>query len=433
MTPIERLFSLEQFGIKLGLDNIRVLLDELDHPEAAWPSVHIAGTNGKGSTTAMVERAFRAAGLRTGRYTSPHLSAIEERVAIDGASVGPKAFAGVTAEVFATIDRAIARGSLSVTPTFFEVSTAIAFEIFRRERVQVAVVEVGLGGRFDATNTVSPSVTAITSIDYDHQRHLGSTLRSIAFEKAGIAKHGVPLVVGRVSTEVGSVIDDVAHQVGAPVVEANHGVTLTTEVKKGRVSVTLTTPLRAYPRTTLALAGRHQLDNALVATRVLEVWSAQMPPIRSDAIVAGLADCEWPGRLEWLRLPAGAEVLIDAAHNPSGASALADYLREAEVTPLPMVLAAMRDKDITGMLTPLTPLASEFIATTVTSRRARDAESLASDILRIAPDLPVAIEASPDRALMQALRHHDKAVVAGSIFLIGPLRARLLAEGATRV
>jgi dihydrofolate synthase/folylpolyglutamate synthase len=433
MTPVERLLSLEQFGIKLGLDNIRALLGELGHPEAAWPSIHVAGTNGKGSVSAMTERGLRAAGLRTGRYTSPHLSAIEERIAIDGVAVAPGLFRSVTAEVLSTVDRAMASGALSVTPTFFEVSTAIAFEIFRRERIQVAVVEVGLGGRFDATNTISPTVTAITSIDFDHQRHLGTTLRSIAFEKAGIAKAGVPLVLGRLAPDAAEIIDEVAGRVGAPVVIAHDGVTLHTEMKNGRANITLTTAAAAYPPTPLALAGRHQVDNAVVAVRALETWAASRAAIDVEAVTTGLSDCEWPGRLEWLRLPDGGELLLDAAHNPSGAAALAAYLSDARTAPIPIVFAAMRDKDVKGMLSPLAPLASTFIATTVASARAMDTESLASEMLRVAPEVPVESQPSADLAVAQALRRVNRAVAAGSIYLIGPLRARLLAAGARRV
>ena len=160
MTPLERLFALEQFGIKLGLDNIRAILAVLDHPERAWRSVHIAGTNGKGSVTAMVERGLRAAGLKTGRYTSPHLDVIEERVAINGEAVERQTFTTATEVVFTAVDQATRTGALTVVPTFFEVSTAVAFEIFRQARVDVAVVEVGLGGRFDATNVLTPAVTA---------------------------------------------------------------------------------------------------------------------------------------------------------------------------------------------------------------------------------------------------------------------------------
>jgi dihydrofolate synthase/folylpolyglutamate synthase len=433
MTPVERLLSLEQFGIKLGLDNIRVLLGELGHPEAAWPSIHVAGTNGKGSVSAMTERGLRAAGLRTGRYTSPHLSAIEERVAIDGVAVEPGLFRSVTADVLSTVDRAMASGTLSVTPTFFEVSTAIAFEIFRRERIQVAVVEVGLGGRFDATNTISPTVTAITSIDFDHERHLGKTLRSIAFEKAGIAKAGVPLVLGCLAPDAAEIIAEVADRVGAPVVIAHDGVTLHTEMKNGRANITLTTVAATYPPTTLSLAGRHQVDNAVVAVRVLETWAASRAAIAVEAVTTGLSDCEWPGRLEWLRLPDGGELLLDAAHNPSGAAALASYLSDARMAPIPIVFAAMRDKDVRGMLSPLAPLASRFIATTVSSARAMAVESLVSEMLRVAPDVPVASQPSADLAVALALRRVNRAVAAGSIYLIGPLRARLLAAGARRV
>ena len=168
MTPRERLFSLEQFGIKLGLESIHKILDALERPERAWPAVHIAGTNGKGSVTAMVEHGLRAAGHRTGRYTSPHLDRIEERIALDGVPVAPDVFDTVAADILAVVDRLRESGTLEAIPTFFEVTTAMAFEIFRRTKVTVGVIEVGLGGRFDATNVLTPEVTAITSIAFDH-------------------------------------------------------------------------------------------------------------------------------------------------------------------------------------------------------------------------------------------------------------------------
>jgi dihydrofolate synthase / folylpolyglutamate synthase len=220
-SPLERLFSLEQFGIKLGLDNIRAILAALGNPERSWPSIHIGGTNGKGSVAAMVERGLRGAGLRTGRYTSPHLDRIEERVAIDGAPVERAIFEKVTADVLDVVD-SLQRPSM---PTFFEVSTAVAFEIFRRQRVDVAIVEVGLGGRFDATNVLTPVVAAIVSIAFDHERHLGRTLADIAFEKAGIAKPGVPLVIGRLPEEAAARIANVAADVGAPIVDAHATIT----------------------------------------------------------------------------------------------------------------------------------------------------------------------------------------------------------------
>ena len=412
MGPLDKLFALEQFGIKLGLDNIRTLMAALGHPERAWPSIHIGGTNGKGSVAAMVERGLRAAGLRTGRYTSPHLDRVEERVAVDGSPVDRAAFEAATAHVLDLVDRLMADGTLSGPPTFFEVSTAVAFEIFRQRAVDVAVVEVGLGGRFDATNVITPAIAAITSIAFDHERHLGRTLSAIAFEKAGIAKPGVPLVIGRLPAEAAARISAVAAEVGAPIVDA-HAAALDPR----------------FSSLTLALAGRHQQDNAAVAVAILEQWSKTMTTVPADAIVTGLTQCEWPGRLEWLRLPGGGELLIDAAHNPAGAAALASYLQDMHRR-LPIVFAAMADKDLAGMIAPLVPVASLFVATTVPYARARGAEALADEIRQLAPGVEVATAASPDAAVARALADSPRAVAAGSIYMIGPLRARLIASGA---
>jgi dihydrofolate synthase / folylpolyglutamate synthase len=438
LTPLERLFALEQFGIKLGLDNIRTLLAALDHPERAWPSIHIAGTNGKGSVAAMVERALRAAGLKTGRYTSPHLDRIEERVALDGQPVDSATFEAVTARVFDAVDRLLeeslpGRSLGEGRPTFFEVSTAIAFEIFRRAKVDVAVVEVGLGGRFDATNVLTPVITAITSIAFDHERHLGHTLSDIAFEKAGIAKPGVPLVIGRLPDEAAARIVEVARDIGAPLVDA-----------------TATTVDRKYPPLTLALPGRHQLENAQVAVAILERWSQAVGYLPTDAIVTGLTKCEWPARLEWLRVPFDSqshhlatgllaqdrppygELLIDAAHNPAGAEALASYLHDIGTEPLPIVFAAMADKDLRKMIAALSPVAASFIATTVPHSRARTAEQLAAEIRALA-SVPVEADGSPLAAVARALEQSRRAVACGSIYMVGPLRARLLDAGATRI
>ena len=429
MTPLERLFALEQFGIKLGLDNIRMILDELGHPERAWKSIHIGGTNGKGSVAAMVERGLRAAGLTTGRYTSPHLDRIEERVALDGQPVDSATFEEVTAHVLDVVDRlldtslprrSVSEGGLTVPPTFFEVSTAIAFEIFARARVDAAVVEVGLGGRFDATNVLTPVITAITSIAFDHERHLGRTLPDIAFEKAGIAKPGVPLVIGRLPPEAAAKIAKVAREIDAPIVDAH-----------------ATTTDREYPPLTLALAGRHQLENAAVAVAILELWSTMVGHLPTEAIVTGLTECEWPARLEWLRLPTGGELLIDAAHNPAGAAALASYLQDTGSPKLPMVFAAMIDKDLPKMIAALAPAAASFIATTAPHARARTAGQLAAEIRRLT-SVPVEAAESPLSAVSRALEGRNlgaggRAVACGSIYMVGPLRARLIEGGATRL
>ena len=415
MTAVERLFSLEQFGIKLGLDNIRAILAALGNPERAYRSIHIGGTNGKGSVAAMVERGLRAAGLRTGRYTSPHLDRIEERVAIDGVPVSAELFESVTTDVFAAVDRALDNGSLTVMPTFFEVSTAAAFEIFKRARIDVAVVEVGLGGRFDATNVLTPTIAAITSIAFDHERHLGHTLSQIAFEKAGIAKHGVPLVIGRLPREAEARIAKVAKEVEAPVFDAH-----------------ATTTDRKYPPLTLSLPGRHQLENAAVAVAIMERWSKMVSHVPTEAIVTGLTTCEWPARLEWLRVAPEGELLIDAAHNPAGAAALASYLKDIGGEKLPIVIAAMKDKDLPKMIAPLKEVASAFFATTVRHSRARTAAELADEIRRMV-QVPVESDPSPEEAVKRALATSKRAVACGSIYMIGPLRARLIAGGATKL
>ena len=443
MTPVERLFALEQFGIKLGLDNIRAILAELGNPERAYRTIHIGGTNGKGSVAAMVERGLRAAGLKTGRYTSPHLDRIEERVALGGQLIDRATFASVTGDVLDTVDSLQAKRTLTVSPTFFEVSTAVAFEIFRRAAVDVAVVEVGLGGRFDATNVLTPTITAITTIAFDHERHLGNTLDQIAFEKAGIAKPGVPLVIGRLPREAAARIAKVAREVDAPMFDAH-----------------ATTTDRKYPPLDLALKGRHQLENAAVAVAILERWSTLVNHVSTEAIVTGLTECEWPARLEWLRVPFDSpsgrvateqlaqdrppdgELLLDAAHNPAGAAALASYLQDTGSKKLPIVFAAMADKDLKNMIAALAPVASAFIATTVPNSRARSADQLADEIRMMVASIPVEAVASPEAAVERAfeLTHRSlggsasrRAVACGSIYMIGPLRAKLIAGGATRL
>jgi dihydrofolate synthase / folylpolyglutamate synthase len=429
MTPIDRLLALEHFGIKLGLDNIRTLLEALDRPHQAYRAVHIGGTNGKGSATAMVEAALRATGHRTGRYTSPHLDRLEERFAIDGVPVETGTLVSITARVLDEIERLRRSGRLQAMPTFFEATTAVAFELFRLARVDVAVVEVGLGGRFDATNVLDPAVTAITSIDFDHERHLGRTIGSIAFEKAGIAKSGVPMILGRVSAEAREAIARVCEDRDAPLVDAWRDVEVDAPLQAGYARLSVTTPVRAYPPFTLGLAGAHQVGNALVALRTLEACAASGIAAGAAEIVSGLTTATWPGRLEWLRLAGGA-VLVDAAHNPAGARALAAFVRDVGIGPLPLVLAVMADKDIGAMLDALAPVISAIIATEVPSRRCLAAPELAAAARDRLPAETVQTCPDPDEAVARALAQHPRAVVAGSIFLVGPLRARLIERGA---
>ena len=431
MTPRERLFALEQFGIKLGLDNIQRILDTLGRPERHFRSVHVAGTNGKGSVTAMVERGLRSAGHNTGRYTSPHLNDIEERIAINGQPIAAASLDAVAAETLAVVDSLRANGTLETWPTFFEVTTAMAFTTFARAKVDAAAVEVGLGGRFDATNTLSPAVSAITSIAFDHERHLGSTIDAIAFEKAGIIKPNTPVVVGAMPDAARSVIGTHAAQVGAPIVAAAEDVLVTSRTRAGRVSLDLRTPVDQYDDVTLALNGRHQIDNAVVAVRTLEVCRERGVATTAADIRCALEDVEWPARLEWLEVTTGRHVLVDAAHNPAGALALADYVLTANLGPMPIVLAVMKDKDVAAMVRAIAPVASVFVSTQVNSPRCTPAAVLAERVAEVIPGTRVMSDTDPERALDLALQESPQAIVAGSIFLVGPLRARLIARGAT--
>jgi dihydrofolate synthase / folylpolyglutamate synthase len=394
--PFAYLFSLEQFGIKFGLENITAIVERLGRPDRAYRTVHVAGTNGKGSVTAMVDAALRAAGHRSARYTSPHLVSLNERFAIGGRPVASDALAAAIDDVRGVVEAMRHEGALEVQPTFFEVTTAVAFELFKRAGVDVAVIEVGLGGRLDATNVVAPAVTAITSIGFDHQLYLGETLEAIAFEKAGIVKAGVPVVAGEIAAGPLAVIGRIARERGAPLVR-----TSSSDVAGFNVG----------------LRGAHQLGNAAVAIRILRLLDARGVRVDDSAVAAGLARPGWPGRLDERRLPDGRRMLLDAAHNPAGAAALASYLRGGPAAPL--VFAAMRDKDVDGMFRELLPAVSAVIATRAGNQRSADPESIAARARAIAPALRVVVEPSLADALAAAWCLSPRIVVAGSIFLLG--------------
>jgi dihydrofolate synthase/folylpolyglutamate synthase len=420
--PLSYLFSLEQFGIKFGLDNIFAIVEGLGHPERAFQSIHIAGTNGKGSVTAMIDAALRAAGHRSARYTSPHLVDLRERFVIDGLLVDEETLCAAVARVRDAVDTLRRAGVLQAQPTFFEVTTAVAFELFHRAGVETAVLEVGLGGRLDATNVVVPIVSAITSIALEHQRYLGSTLPQIALEKAGIVKSGVPVIVGEMDPSALEAIEAVARERGAPLVRAWDGVSVApTRPPDDAPSsvVALRTPARDYGEVTVGLRGAHQVGNAVVAVRVLEMLDEKGVSVPLEAVRAGLARPEWPGRLDLRRLADGRELLLDAAHNPAGAAALASYLDMWSSARLPLVFAAMRDKDADGMLRALLPAVGRVVFTTASNARSADPRLLAEQAQKIRPDMPCTIVPSPGLAIADAWRSSPRIVVAGSIFLLG--------------
>jgi dihydrofolate synthase/folylpolyglutamate synthase len=417
--PIDWLYGLQHSGIKLGLDNIRALLDVLGHPEHVYPSTLIAGTNGKGSVAAMLESMLRAHGVRAGMFTSPHLVRPNERIRIAGEDIPDPELDRVLIAMRERIDAAVERGELSVRPSFFETLTATALEAFKNGGVECAVLEIGMGGRLDATNAVEAHMGVIVSIDYDHVERLGGTLRSIAGEKAAIVKRGRPLVSGAVHDEVREILATAADEAGAELIEAR----LVADVRHLDASrFEIHTRNGAYTGLTLPLRGRHQRDNARVAIVALETLARQLDlEVDATKVRAGLARTRWPGRLQWVDgRPA---LLLDGAHNPAGAQALADYLRAEVPNRKPVLLfSTMKKKQVEGILRPLSDLIAGVIVTKAGVERAAEPEDLERQIrplvkrVEVVPDPGEALE----RARFLSLPD-DYVLVAGSLYLIGEI------------
>jgi dihydrofolate synthase/folylpolyglutamate synthase len=422
----DRLLKRDPLRSRYDLGRIAALVAAAGHPERAYPTVLVAGTNGKGSVTAVVERALRAAGLRTGRYTSPHLVRPEERIAIDGVPVAATAFEAAI-EAFEAVEAGcLGAGTLADPATFFEAMTAIAFDVLREARVDIGLIEVGLGGRLDATNVCDPVATAIVSIDLDHQALLGDTPAAIAAEKAGIARAGVPLVVGDLGDEALEAVTRVAGASGAPLVYAAEGVECVVRgVGDGHLTILLDTATRTYGPVRLALAGAHQAANAFVAVALLEALDDAGFHVDRAAVETGLSAARWPGRLDRVALGGGRTVLLDAAHNASGARALAAHLAQASRgAPPPLVFAASKDKDAEAMIRALASSVGDIVVTAFAGGRGEPAEILA-DRVRATLGEPgtgarrIDVAPSPAAALEIAWSRSPHIVVAGSIFLLG--------------
>jgi dihydrofolate synthase/folylpolyglutamate synthase len=364
----------------------------------------------------MVHAALVAAGIRAGRYTSPHLARLNERFVIGNEAVDDRTLEIVADDVLNAIDR---------PPTFFEATTAMAFEIFRRAGVQVAVIEVGLGGRFDATNVLEPRVGAITSIGFDHEQHLGRTLDQIAFEKAGIIKPGMTIVSGALPEPAMKVVRAIAGERDAKLVEAAQAARVRSVMDDGRPRLTIDTETESYGPVLLGLRGEHQIGNATVAVAVLEAAREHGITIPAEAVRQGLEHVDWPARLEVLKAANGSRVLLDAAHNPDGARALAEYLRRWHPERPALVVGIMRDKDADAILRELLPVTSSVIATAAHTPRAMPAAELASRVRVLDPERTVTIYEDPVMAIDAAVRTSTTVCVAGSIFLAGAVRDML--------
>lgn len=427
---IQWLYGLQHFGIKLGLDNIRALLAMLGRPERACPSVHVAGTNGKGSVAAMIDAMLAASGVRCGLFTSPHLVRPHERIRIAGQDIGDEELQLGLARVREMIEQAIADGRLETHPSFFEVITATALKAFADHGLQAMVLEVGLGGRLDATNAVEADVAVIVGVDLDHTRTLGPTLERIAGEKAGIIKPGQPVVCGAMQQRVLEVIRRTCRERDATLLDARSAVRLLSEAGG---AFTLSSAERAYPGLRCALPGRHQVDNARIAVAAFERLMARLGFEPDPAAVReGLAAVRWDGRLQWIEPRNGMpRFLVDGAHNPSGMAALVSFLRGLPPPPPVLLVGATSGKPLCELLGPLAPLVDGVVVTRPPVERGLDPREVAQEI---EPLFGRVEELShPEEALERAcaMARADRWVlVTGSLYLVGEILGLLRGERA---
>jgi dihydrofolate synthase/folylpolyglutamate synthase len=387
------LYGTQDRGIKLGLDRMRALLAALGWEQGPERVLHVAGTNGKGSVCAMLDSICRAAGLRTGLFTSPHLVTFRERIRVNGEMAGKEEIAEQLTRIRGVCE------TMGTEPTFFEITTALAFELFRHAALDVIVLETGMGGRLDSTNVIRPRAAAITSIGLDHMQFLGATLSEIAREKAGIIKPGVPVVTGPLPEEAAAVVAEVAAERGARL-------------------ITVTEPERDYA---VGLKGGHQRINAAVALRMLEAGGLNIEP---EYLAKGLRTVSWPGRFQ----DTGRGFILDGGHNPDAARRLAGTWREEYgERRTQVILGVVRDKDARGICAELAAVADEFFIVPVRSPRAGPVEEL----LEIAAAWrPSRVCGSLEEAIAAAPRGETPALITGSLFLMGEALVSLgLAEG----
>jgi dihydrofolate synthase/folylpolyglutamate synthase len=424
---------------KFDLAHMRVLLEALDHPERRFPAVLIAGTNGKGSTAATLASILQASGLDTGLYTSPHLVRINERIRINGEEISDDDFALLHSLVDRTAERLVSEGDLPWHPSFFEMLTAIAFEHFAQKRIEIAVLEVGMGGRLDATNVVEPRLSLITDISLDHQKFLGNTIPEIAREKAGIIRPGGAVVTLPQMPQANDVIGNTILELGAQGVSAvpyvppvspaseKYLTNISEGANHGQPS---RHPISRYPLNVMGreitvetpLVGRHQLRNVALAIAAAEELAKQGFAITAESIERGIRQTRWPGRFQVIPATSSApEYVLDVAHNPAGAWALRSTLSLAyEGRRTIFVFGAMRDKAIAEIAEILFPLADRVIATSADNPRSATSEEIRQAAVRTAaqiedaPDVPAALESARALAGGGAL-----VVITGSIYIVG--------------
>jgi dihydrofolate synthase/folylpolyglutamate synthase len=423
---------------KFDLANIRALAERMGQPQNKFKSVHIAGTNGKGSTAAMVERILRSAGFKTGLYTSPHLERINERIRVNGAEISDVEFAAALTRLHRLIEEMLSMGELAAHPTYFECVTAMALEVFAREGVELAVLEVGMGGRLDSTNIVTPEVTVITQIAFDHESFLGHSIAEIAGEKAGIIKAEVPVVSAAENAEARAVIRRRAEELKAPLVEIDEmyrveevrardgfysAVVVHAGVDTDRAAKSAQARMPVLPRVELkvGLAGRYQVRNAVTALAVARMLAGRGFKITDEDIAEGVAQVNWPGRLE--RIAEQPAVFLDGTHNAAGARELAAFWDEHLAgRRIHLVYGSVRDKSVDEIAGLLFPRAAQVTVTAPSQPRALSAEALAEMTRHLAPQMDVVAAASD--AVARALEiagKEDVVFVTGSLYLVGEI------------
>lgn len=429
MTSLASYPYLEQarfFGIRLGLENILGMLADFDNPHLDYPIIHVAGTNGKGSVCAMLERIFRLHGFRTGLYTSPHLVDVRERIQVSGSLIKEKELKELLREIEREEKKLKAAGRLAGALTYFEILTIAAFLYFNRRKVDLAVLEVGMGGRFDATNVVRPEVSVITTVSYDHQQYLGSTLGRIAFEKAGIIKKNVPCVCGVGSRKALQVIRKRCREEKAPLVLAfGRGREFIVEEEGGKEVFIYRTGSGEY-RFTPSLRGRHQGENAALSIAVSELMRENGWKLSKEKIIKGVESTSWPGRLEvFSSCP---PVILDGCHNEAGAMVVSRFWEKAFARPAILVFGVMKDKEIEKVARWLFPLAARIILTRPALERAALPAEIAArlpeyrDRYFLEEDVPSAL-----RLALSLSGGQIPVLVAGSLFLVGEAKQFLLA------
>jgi dihydrofolate synthase/folylpolyglutamate synthase len=412
---------------KFGLGNISILAEELGSPHRAIPCAHIAGTNGKGSTAAMLESILRDAGFRTGLYTSPHLERINERIRIDGENIADEDFASIWTRIHATIERLMASGKLAGHPTFFECVTAIAFIAFAEQHIDFSIYEVGMGGRFDATNIVHPEVGVITPIDFDHENFLGHSIEEIAGEKAGIIKPGMWVVSSVTRPEALQVVAKQCQAVEAKLFDVDELWRIDrVESRSGlyRASITSrSSPAGVSMVLAPSLPGEFQIRNALAAATAAQRLAERGMALTNENIERGIATARWPGRLE--RLSERPDLYLDGTHNPAGARELLRFWNDNfKGRKIFLVYSAMRDKAVDEIAGQLFPHVETAILTAPRQPRAISASLLGEMTRHFAKNAIVIPEASDAlEAALHMASPEDAVFATGSLFLVGELRS----------